>query len=326
MKIQPKILVVGSFVMDQIAETSVFPQEGQTVLGEKFSKAPGGKGANQAVQAARLGASVTMAGKLGKDASGAEMIEACRAEGISTEHICWDPERPSGCSVIILEKDAEGQARNRIIVLPGANMSLSAEDLSFLETAIGQYDLVMLQLEIPLAVNMYVAELAAKHHVPVMLNSAPSAPLPDAFLRNLAYISPNEHEAADLTGITIQHTGKTVSLEDARAATDALRAKGIKNVLITLGNAGAVLHTDSGFCYAPCAEGVTAVDPTAAGDSFVSAFCMGVCMGWDPEKVLLFANHTAAITVSRMGAMPSLPRMDEVIRDLKERGKDFPIE
>ena len=96
MKIQPKILVVGSFVMDQIAETSVFPQEGQTVLGEKFSKAPGGKGANQAVQAARLGASVTMAGKLGKDASGAEMIEACRAEGISTEHICWDPERPSG--------------------------------------------------------------------------------------------------------------------------------------------------------------------------------------------------------------------------------------
>lgn len=309
---RPKLLVVGSFVMDQIAQTQVFPREGQTVLGEGFSKAPGGKGANQAVQAARLGADVTMVGKLGRDANGDEMLAACRQYGIHTEYVLHDPQEPSGCAVIILEKGGDGQARNRIIVLPGANMTIKREEVAFLENILPSFDLVMLQLEIPMEINELVADMAFKKGVPVMLNSAPSAPLSERLLSQLTYISPNEHEALDLTGIPISHEGKQVDLAGAQAATDALRRKGVKNALITLGDAGAALGTAQGFQYCPGVEGVIAVDPTAAGDSFVGAFCVGSCLGWNAQELLRFANHTAALTVSKMGAMPSLPNLAEV--------------
>ncbi len=324
MQQKPKILVVGSFVMDQIAETSVFPRQGQTVLGGRFTKAPGGKGANQAVQAARLGADVTMVGKLGRDANGEEMLAACKRDGIRTEHLLYDDKEPSGCSVIILEKDDDGQTLNRIIVLPGSNMTITTEEVAFLEELLPAYDLVMLQLEIPMEVNEFVAEMAHRKGVKVMLNSAPSAPLSDKLLSHLTYISPNEHEAYDLTGIEIRHEGKHVELDDARAAAQALRKKGVKNVLITLGNAGSVLDTESGFRHSPSVEGVVAVDPTAAGDSFVGAFCVGSCLNWKAEELLRFANHTAALTVSKMGAMPSLPVLSEVEAYLAKKGVELP--
>ena len=136
---KPKILVVGSFVMDQIATTTVFPREGQTVLGGTFSKAPGGKGANQAVQMARLGADVTMVGKLGHDSNGEDMLRVCRKAGIHTEHVLYDDELPSGCSVIILEEKPGSQTVNRIIVLSGSNMSITPEDVEFLKEKIADY-------------------------------------------------------------------------------------------------------------------------------------------------------------------------------------------
>ncbi len=324
MQSKPKILVVGSFVMDQIAETPVFPRQGQTVLGGRFTKAPGGKGANQAVQAARLGADVTMVGKLGRDANCEEMLAACKRDGIRTEHVLYDPKEPSGCSVIILEKGGDGQTLNRIIVLSGSNMTITTEEVAFLEELLPAYDLVMLQLEIPMEVNEFVAEMAYRKGVKVMLNSAPSAPLSDKFLSHLTYISPNEHEAYDLTGIEIRHEGKRVELADARAAAQALRNKGVQNVLITLGDAGAVLDTERGFHYGPGVEGVVAVDPTAAGDSFVGAFCVGSCLNWQEEELLRFANHTAALTVSKMGAMPSLPVLSQVEAYLAQKGVEWP--
>ncbi len=317
---KPRILVVGSFVMDQIATTGIFPREGQTVLGGTFSKAPGGKGANQAVQMARLGADVTMIGKLGHDSNGEDMIRTCQEAGINTSHVLYDETLPSGCSVIILEQKPGEQTANRIIVLPGSNMSITKEDIAFLEEKIAEYDLVVLQLEIPMEINEQVAAYAYAKGVPVMLNSAPSAPLSDELFSHLTYISPNEHEAYDMVGIKIDHVGKDVNRDQAKACCDALKAKGVKNVLITLGEAGAILSTEKdGEFFSPCAENIMAVDPTAAGDSFVGAFCVGSCCGWGYEDLLKFANHTAALTVSAMGAMPSLPTLEKVEAFLKER-------
>ena len=324
MKKRPRILVVGSFVMDQIATTEVVPREGQTVLGKEFHKAPGGKGANQAVQMARLGADVTMVGKLGRDANGEEMVKTCEEAGINTSHILYDDEKMSGCSVIILqEKPGEG-TQNRILVIPGTNMAITPDDVAFLKEGIKEYDLLVLQHEIPMQINQIVAKYAYDAGVAVMLNSAPSAPIPDDLLACLTYISPNETEIEDMTGIHIEHVGNDVNRDDARRAAQALRDKGVRNVLITLGSAGALLINDEGEFYGPCATGVTAVDPTAAGDSFVGAFCVGACCGWDVESIIRFANHTAAITVSRMGAMPSLPVLEESEENLRKHGMEVP--
>lgn len=322
---KPKILVVGSFVMDQIATTEVFPREGQTVLGGTFSKAPGGKGANQAVQMARLGAEVTMVGKLGHDGNGEDMIRTCKEAGINTDYVLYDDELPSGCSVIILEEAPGKQTVNRIIVLSGSNMSITPDDIAFLKEKVAEYDLVVLQLEIPMEINELVAAYAYEKGVPVMLNSAPSAPLSDELLSHLTYISPNEHEAFDMIGVKISHEGKEVNMEEAKAATAALKAKGVKNVLITLGESGAVLDTEKdGFFYSPCVDGIMAVDPTAAGDSFVGALSVGLCCGWGYEETLRFANHTAGLTVSALGAMPSLPTLEKVEAFLREKTGSAP--
>ena len=315
---KPKILVVGSFVMDQIATTRVFPREGQTVLGEAFSKAPGGKGANQAVQAARLGADVTMIGKVGRDSNGEELVGTCREAGITVDQVLYDETASSGCSVIVLEKTASGQTQNRIIVISGSNMTIRPEELTYLEDQIANYDLVMLQLEIPMEINEMVADMAHRKGVPVMLNSAPSAPLSDHMLSCLTFISPNEHEAADLTGIRIERDENGIRMDQVEQAAKALNEKGVEHVLITLGSSGAALYSGGQLTYSPCIPGVPAVDPTAAGDSFVGAFCVGYCCGWDWTAILRFANHTATLTVSRMGAMPSLPTLEEVERAMTE--------
>ena len=321
---KPKILVVGSFVMDQIASTEVFPGEGETVLGKTFHKAPGGKGANQAVQAARLGADVTMVGKLGRDTNGEELLKACREAGIHTEHVIYDEKLASGCAVIILEEKEGESAKNRILVIPGTNMSMEKAELEFMEDLIKEYDLLMLQLEIPMEVNEYLAELAWKNGIPVMLNPAPSAPLSDRLLSCVTYLSPKEHEARDLTGIQIHHTESGVRTEDIEKAVRILKGKKVPKILITLGDAGAVLAEEDEMIREPSVPGITAADPTAAGDSFVAAFCVGVCCGWEKKEQLQFANSVAALTVSKMGAMPSLPGLQQVETFMRERNQELP--
>lgn len=321
---KPKILVVGSFVMDQIAITEIVPREGQTVLGKVFQKAPGGKGANQAVQAARLGADVTLIGKLGRDANGKEMRKTCEKAGIDVSHILYDEELASGCAVIILQDKPGEERQNRILVIPGTNMSITEEEISFLKDEVKEFDMVILQLEIPMEINKIVAKYAYEAGVPVMLNSAPSAPLSDELLSCLTFISPNETEIEDMTGVHIEHNGKNVNLNDVRKAARILKEKGVKNVLVTMGSAGAFLLNDDGEYYGACAEGVQVADPTAAGDSFVGAFCTGVCCGWKMNEIIQFANHTAAITVSRMGAMPSLPTLKMVEESMQARAIDVP--
>ena len=318
MQRKPKILVVGSFVMDLIVSTKRFPNSGETVLGTGFQTAPGGKGANQAVQAARLGADVTMVGKVGNDDFGKRLIQSCKESGIHTDFVAVDDATSSAVGNIQLEVSKDGTS-NRIIVVSGANMTITPQDIAFLKDTISQYDMVILQLEISMEINEIVAKYAFDKGVPVMLNSAPSAPLSNELLSCLTYISPNEHEAADLTGIKIRKDGKKVNEEDVNAAVNALLAKGVKNVIITLGSAGAVVANAEESVYAPCIDVVEVKDPTAAGDSFVGAFTTAVCAGLNHRQALDFANYTATLTVSRMGAQPSLPKLQEVINLMKEQ-------
>lgn len=313
---KPKILIVGSLVMDLIVSTSKFPSSGETVIGSDFRTAPGGKGANQAVQAAMLGADVTMVGKLGNDTFGDTLLDSLKKHKVDVTHVAKTDSVSSAVGNVQLEVH-DNTTYNRIIVVPGANMEIIPDDIAFLEQEIVNYDMVILQLEIPMRINEIVAGYAFTQGVPVMLNSAPSAPLSKELLSHLTYISPNEHEAFDLTGITPD------SGESIRKAINSLNGKGVKNVLITLGNKGAAFGNQALFLTSPCIDCGKLVDPTAAGDSFVGAFCTAVCMGVNTEKALQFANCTAGITVSRMGAQPSLPSIQEVLEVMTEHGFDI---
>ncbi len=312
---KPRILVVGSFVMDLIVSTERFPQSGETVLGCGYQTAPGGKGANQAVQAARLGAQVTMVGKVGDDAFGRELLNSARQAGIDVSHVIVAKDTYSAIGNVQLEV-GNNQTANRIIVVPGANMAITPEDVAFLKEGIATFDLVVLQLEIPMEINLLVASYAHAKGVPVMLNSAPAASLPPDLLQLITYLSPNEHEAALITGLPVETDEQVVD------ALHALRKLGVANVLITLGSRGvAYLDSADSLTISPALKNLPVKDPTAAGDSFVGAFSTAICLGLPMEQVLCFANHTAALTVCRMGAQPSLPTIHEVLDLMTEHGQ-----
>ena len=315
---KPKILVAGSFVMDLIASTERVPKSGQTVVGKSFRTAPGGKGANQAVQCARLGAEVTMVGCVGNDIFGQEMLEATGNAGVNLEHVKIDPSVSSGIGHVLLEV-SEDHAQNRITVIPGANQSLAPEDIVWLKDRVREYDMVLLQMEIPLEINLLIAGWAREAGVPVMLNPAPAAPLSEALLRSVNYLTPNEQEAAAETGLPLRITEHGIDEQDLRAVVAALRAKGAKNVIVTLGGNGSAVADGGQIRYIPIVQMPHVADPTAAGDSFVAALCVGLCVGFRQEQALTFASYTAAITVSRIGAIPSLPKLDEVLALLTER-------
>ncbi len=309
----PKILVVGSLAMDMVYSTSKIPGEGETVKnGLSFVLAPGGKGANQAVQSAKLGVNVTMVGKVGNDMFGDQLVKTIQDAGIDSDGILRDETCPSAVSCIILEVIPGKKNQNRILVVPGANMSLTVEDIYFLKEKISNFDLVILQLEIPLEVNRKIIEFAYAKGIPVMLNSAPYESLDDDILSKLTYISPNEYEAYGLTGVKFISEDGSVDTEKLMLAAQILLNKGVKNVIITLGSNGAAFMNKDTFIVRPCVDTVEVIDPTAAGDSFTGAFCSAVCMGMDAEEALDFASYTAALTVSRMGAITSLPTMEEV--------------
>ncbi len=303
---QPQILVVGSMVMDLIVGMERFPEQGETVFGNFFRTAPGGKGANQAVQAARLGAAVTMLGKVGNDDFAVSILNTMKESGVNTDGILVSEKEPTAVGNVQIQSHG-GKTDNRICVVPGANMDIDVSEIEFLQEEIAAFDMVILQLEIPMEVNAAVAKFAAAKGVPVMLNTAPFAPLPDELWQYLTFVSPNEHEALSLTGVEV------TDIDSARRAADIMSAKGVKNVIITMGSRGAYLRTEEGDGFYPAVPNVKSVDPTAAGDSFVAAFCTALCRGMSAPEAMAFANRTAAVTVSRMGAMPSLPTLKEVI-------------
>ena len=315
---KPRILVVGSFVMDVIATTERVPKSAQTVYGKSFHMAPGGKGANQALQCARLGADVTMMGCVGNDLFRELLLETPRAAGVDVSHVIVRDGISCGVGHVTLEV-TEHTAQNRIVVIPGANQTLTVEEVAWIRDEISTYDMVLLQLEVPLEVNRAVARWAKEAGVPVMLNPAPATDLDEELLSLVTYLTPNEQEASMETGLPLGTDENGPLKEDLQKIAAALWSKGVENVIITLGGAGSAVVKADSIQYIPCVHMDHIADPTAAGDSFVGALSVGLGVGLSQEQALNFASHTAAITVSRMGAMPSLPTLEEVVALLKER-------
>lgn len=318
MRRKPRILVVGSFVMDVIATTEQLPQAGQAVYGHSFHMAPGGKGANQAVQCARLGADVTMMGCVGDDLFGTKLLETPAADGVDVSHVRVLEGVSSGVGHITLEVTGN-TAQNRIIVIPGANQAMQLEDIAWIEQEISSYDIVLLQLEVPLEINKTIARWAKAAEVPVMLNPAPATELDDALVSLVTYITPNEQEASVESGLPLRIDENGPNMDDLHEIFAAFSERGADNIIVTLGSNGSALGESTGIHRIPSVKMEHVIDPTGAGDSFVGAFCVGLTVGLTRREAIAFASHTAAITVSRMGAMPSLPTLDEVLALLHER-------
>lgn len=316
---KPRILVVGIFVMDLIASTKQAPNRGETVIGLNFRTAPGGKGANQAVQCARLGADVTMVGRVGNDAYGRETVAAAAASGVDVSRVVVDAENPTGVSAITLEITETG-AHNRIVVCPGANGAMTVEEISWIRDEVKNYDLVMLQFELPMFINEAVARWAHEAGVPVMVNPAPAAPVSPELFHCATFFSPNEHEAAAMAGHPIRVDDAGANEDDLRAVADIFREKGVENLIVTLGGNGSVAVNKDGVARVQSVKMPAVADTTAAGDSFVASFSTLWCAGLPARQALAFASHAAAITVSRPGAIPSLPTLAEVTVLLRERG------
>lgn len=296
------ILVVGSTNTDMVVKATRFPAPGETILGGKFLMNPGGKGANQAVAAQRLGGNVTFVGKTGNDIFGKQAVELLKSEGINTEFMLTDSKNPSGVALITVDLKGE----NSIVVASGANGTLSAADLANTGALFNAADCVLLQLEIPLETVSRVAGLAAEKGRKVILNPAPALPLPESLLKGLYMITPNENEAELLTGIAVS------DMVSANQAALVLKAKGVQNVIITMGAAGAyVLSTEfTGMVAAPT---VSAVDTTAAGDTFNGALAVFLFEAKTVQEAVKLACKAASIAVTRIGAQVSIPKREELM-------------
>ncbi|WP_126285645.1 ribokinase [Burkholderia stagnalis] len=297
----PRVTVVGSANIDLVVRAPRLPLPGETLLGSAFQTVHGGKGANQAVAAARLGASVAMIGCVGDDAFGVRLHDALAAERIDVTHLHRVAGVATGVAAITV---GEGGA-NSIVAVPGANACVDTARIDAAGDAIAQAALLVCQLEVPLVTVVHAIAYAAARRTPVLLNPAPAQPLPDALLAQLDYLVVNESEAASLTGIAVDDDACA-----ARAA-DALRAKGVGNVLVTLGARGVCWRGDAG-CGRRHAETVVAVDTTAAGDTFVGGFAAARAGGASMDDAIDFGQRAAAISVTRDGAQTSIPTRAEV--------------
>ena len=295
------ILVIGSSNTDMVVKASRLPAPGETVIGGDFLMNPGGKGANQAVAAARLGGAVTLVAKVGSDVFGQEAVAGFQREEINTSFVLTDARHPSG--VALINVDANGE--NCITVAPGANAHLLPPETEAALQATPADTLVLLQLEIPLSTVQHVAQRAAQRGLRVILNPAPAQPLPPGLLDHLFLITPNETEAELLTGIRV------TDLNTAEQAAQQLHQMGVANVVITLGAKGAFLFTDSQKQVVD-SQPVTAVDTTAAGDCFNGALTVALAEGQSLAEAVAFGCRAASVSVTRLGAQASMPRRTEI--------------
>lgn len=295
------IIIVGSANTDMVIKADKFPLPGETILGGKFFMFPGGKGANQSVAACRLGGNVTFIAKVGNDVFGKQAIQQFKREGIRTDYIISDLENPSGVALITV--DAKGE--NTIVVAQGSNGTLSPSDLMKAEREFEQAGIVLMQLEIPLQTVLHAARLAKQNDKKVILNPAPAMPLPAELFSNLFIITPNKSETEALTGIEI------TDMDSIKKAAEKIWAKGVVNVVITLGAEGAYIFNHEGGRHIPTLE-VKAVDSTAAGDVFNGALAVAIAEGQVLNGAVEFANRAAAISVTKMGAQASAPFRKEL--------------
>lgn len=303
--VRPTVVVIGSANMDLMASVPRLPAAGETIAGATFSRAPGGKGANQAVAAARLGADVRFIGCVGDDEHGRELIRSLRGAGVDMSGVKVSARTPTGVALIAVDR----RGQNQIVVATGANAGLSAEDMAAAEPVMASAHAMLLQLEVPMATVAAAVALARRHGVRCVLNPAPapSMPLPPE-LRAVDVICPNEFEAAALTGVVAD------SLNGAREQVRRLLADGPSLAVVTLGERGAMAGECGGEIWHTPAVPVEAVDATAAGDAFVAALTVALCEGREVREAVAFAAAAGALATTRPGAQPSLPCREEVER------------
>ena len=297
------IVVVGSLNMDLVVRSPRHPQPGETLLGTEFHTFPGGKGANQAVAAARLGGQVKLIGRVGADAFGAALLQTLSQDGVDTRHVEPLKEAPTGVALITV--DDAGQ--NTIVVVPGANGELSPPDLLAAESAFEGASVVVMQLEVPVLTVTYAADLARRHGARVVLNPAPAQPLSAALLRQVDALIPNQSEAALLTGCAL-----------AGDAARRLLASGVRSVIVTLGEDGVLIAEGETATHLP-AHRVSVVDTTAAGDAFVGAFAVALAEGRTVHEAAAWGTAAGALAVTRAGAQPSLPARAELEQFVRAR-------
>jgi len=296
-----KIVVIGSSNTDMVVKTNRFPNPGETILGGTFFMFAGGKGANQAVAAARMGGDVVLVTKVGNDVFGKQAIEGFQKEKINTYYISTDHEKASGTALIIVNEHGE----NKIVVAPGSNDTLSQEDILKAAAEIEDAEVVLMQLEIPVASVVFAAAHGLKTESKVILNPAPAQELPNEIYSNLYLITPNETEAQILTGIEVKDD------ESIKEAAEVLLDKGVRNVIITLGARGAYFKNEyqSFFIDAPQVE---AIDTTAAGDIFNGTLAVALANKKDWKSAIELACRAASLSVTRMGAQASAPFLSEI--------------
>ncbi|MEH2470574.1 ribokinase [Nitrobacteraceae bacterium AZCC 2161] len=291
-----KIWVIGSANADLMLALPVLPRPGETVRGRDFVVAPGGKGANQAVAAARLGGDVSFVGCIGDDAFGISLRTSLSDSGVDVTHLKVAAGVTSGIAMVMTEASGE----NSIAISGGANDLLLPEDIDALSANIGRASLLVCQFESPAETVERALALAKLHSIPVLLNPAPARPVDDALLDGLRFLIPNRHELASLTGREIN------SPEDIAAATKLLLKRGVQTVIVTLGRDGVALVDSSGIRTSRAAA-VDAVDTTGAGDTFVGAFAVEWCRTADVNAAIAFAQRAAAFSVTSCGAQASMP-------------------
>ncbi|KVL79051.1 ribokinase [Burkholderia ubonensis] len=298
-----RVTVIGSLNMDLVVRAPRLPLPGETLAGHAFAQASGGKGGNQAVAAARLGAQVAMIGCVGADAHGAALRAGLEAEGIDCAGLATSTTASTGVALIVVD-DA---SQNAIVIVAGGNGEVTPDTIAHHDAAIAAADVLICQLETPADAVFAALSAGRKLGRTVVLNPAPAiAPLPAGWLPLVDYLIPNEVEAAALTGLPIRDPA------DAEVAARALQAGGARNVLVTLGARGVLALTADGAARHYPASAVQAVDTTAAGDTFIGGFAARVAGGADVDAAIRFAQRAAALSVTRAGAQPSIPTLAEL--------------
>jgi len=300
------VLVIGSLNADLVVRAPHFPLPGETISGDDLQIIPGGKGANQAVAAARQGASVAMLGRVGRDSFAPFLLDSLKSNHVDVTHVRADDSATGTATIIV-----DGNGQNSIVLSAGANGKVSPADVDH-ATAL-RPSLILLQLEIPTLTVLHAAQRARQNGSLVILNPAPANPLPDELISLADFIIPNETELSLLTGMEVK------DIPSAEQAAKVLLNRGAKNVIVTLGNKGALLATSTQVKQVNTYK-VDVVDTTAAGDAFIGGFACALLRGLEMEKAVKYANACGALATTKFGAQPSLPTKEETERFLSLRG------
>jgi len=304
---RPKIVVIGSLHTDFTIKVKTIPRIGESILGESFKRSPGGKGANQAVAAARLGADVTLIGRVGADLFGKELIKNLMENGIDTKYIIEDSETYTGLALIMVDE----KGGNILAVASGADMKIRKEDIDKVEEVIKSSDILLIQLEIPLHIVEYAINMAFNDGIKVLLNPAPAQKLSKDLLKKVYVLTPNEKEAEILSNVEIK------DLRSSQMSAKKLLESGVENVVLTLGRNGSIIATKEETVHINGLS-VNVIDTTGAGDAFCGALAVALSSRKELKDAVIYANYVGALATTKIGAQEALPTKEELENFIRE--------